>query len=171
MKLLLQSFPPIASATARILILGSMPGKKSLQMNQYYAHPQNLFWPFMAEILGFEKNLDYQQRTSKLIEHDIALWDVLQHCHRQGSLDSDIENDSMVPNDLAKFFSEHSAIRNVFFNGKKAQQVFNKNVLPNIKKKFPYLSFHGLPSTSPANASIPKQTKLDRWRLILNSSE
>jgi len=169
MKLLLQSFPPIASPTARILILGSMPGKKSLEMNQYYAHPQNLFWQFMAEIFGFEQNLDYRQRTSKLIQHDIALWDVLQHCHRQGSLDSDIENDSMVPNDFATFFSEHSAIRNVFFNGKKAEQVFNKNVLPKIKKQYPSLRFHGLPSTSPANAAIPRNRKLSDWQKILTT--
>ena len=126
MKTLLESFPPIASPSARILILGSMPGKKSLEMNQYYAHPQNLFWPFMAELLGFDKRLDYAQRTAKLLENQIALWDVLQHCHREGSMDHAIQKDSMIPNDFALFLKSHKQITKIFFNGK----MLNCNSLP-----------------------------------------
>ena len=115
MKTLLESFPPIASSSAKVLILGSMPGKKSLEMNQYYAHPQNLFWPFMAEILGFDKTLDYTARTTKLIENHIALWDVLQHCHREGSMDHAIQKDSMIPNDFSSFLKSHRHITTIFF--------------------------------------------------------
>ena len=166
MKTLLESFPPIASSSARILILGSMPGKKSLEMQQYYAHPQNLFWLFMAELLRFDKKLDYPERTAKLVENHIALWDVLRHCHRKGSMDHAIQKDSIIPNDFAAFLKSHKHITTIFFNGKKAEEVFNKQVKPEISRLFPMLHYVGLPSTSPANAAISKADKLKRWRKI-----
>ena len=47
-----KSFAPIADEQSRILILGSMPGIKSLEQQEYYAHPQNRFWRVMAALLG-----------------------------------------------------------------------------------------------------------------------
>ena len=47
-----RSFPPIVDAKARILILGSMPGKASLAAGQYYAHAQNLFWRILGDVTG-----------------------------------------------------------------------------------------------------------------------
>ena len=58
------SFPPIASGTARVLILGTMPGRLSLRERQYYAHPQNLFWRIIGGILGFDPAIPYEARVA-----------------------------------------------------------------------------------------------------------
>jgi TDG/mug DNA glycosylase family protein len=164
---LLQSFAPISSANSRILILGSMPGIKSLEANQYYAHPRNLFWPFMSELLEFKPSLVYEERIRKLKANHIALWDVLQHCQRQGSLDSDIQTDSIVPNSFVDFLGKHASITHIFFNGKKAEEVFGRYVIAEVQQILPDIIYTGLPSTSPANASISRQRKLECWKQIL----
>ena len=89
---LLYSFAPIADENARILILGSMPGQASLDAGQYYAHKRNLFWPIMAELLQFDVSASYEEKTAALRAAGIALWDVLQSCKREGSLDANIEH-------------------------------------------------------------------------------
>ena len=75
-----------------------MPGQKSLQEHQYYAHPRNAFWWVMAQILNFSNELNYTQKVSKLESSGIAVWDVLFSCQRSGSLDSNIERASEVVN-------------------------------------------------------------------------
>ncbi len=160
------SFPPIEGADARILILGSMPGKASLEANQYYAHPRNLFWPIMGELIGAYPDLDYAERARVLIANDIALWDVLKSCHRPTSLDADIDKASMIANDFASFFASHTNIRRVFFNGATAEHCFRRHVLPEINAGS--LEFRRLPSTSPAHAALSYQQKLESWRVILD---
>jgi len=100
MQSIVTSFPPIAKPSASILILGSMPGIASLEATQYYAHPRNAFWPIMADLYGFEVTLPYPARIEALKAANVALWDVLQQCERQGSLDSAIKKASRIPNDL-----------------------------------------------------------------------
>ena len=104
------SFPPLCGPRARILILGSMPGRASLAAQQYYAHPRNAFWPIIEAALGIDRDLPYAQRCRQLIAKDIAVWDVLQSCFRPGSLDADIDPASIMPNDFATFFADHSHI-------------------------------------------------------------
>ena len=169
MSVLLESFPPVASPGAHTLILGSMPGIKSLQANQYYAHPQNLFWPLISELLAFDSSLAYEKRIIKLQENNIALWDVLQHCHREGSLDSNIRLETMVPNDFPGFLKTHRSITRIFFNGKKSEEVFRRYVLKTVQADFPDIRYTGLPSTSPANASIKREEKFRHWQQILLS--
>ena len=125
-----RSFAPVASADARVLILGSMPGVASLNAGQYYAHPQNRFWPIMGRLLGFDPaNTSYAQRTAYLTAAGVALWDVLQSCERSGSLDSAIRRETQRVNDFSAFFAAHPKMRAVYFNGAHAAQVFARVVL------------------------------------------
>jgi hypoxanthine-DNA glycosylase len=158
-------FQPIAKANATILILGSMPGQKSLEQQQYYAHPRNSFWPIMVQLFNIDKELSYSQRKQLLNSNKIALWDVLKSCHREGSLDSDIDQTTIEVNDFNSFFKKHSKIKNVFFNGTKAEQLFKKNVLKNLGAHQD-LKFHKLPSTSPAHAAMSFEQKLEKWKVI-----
>jgi hypoxanthine-DNA glycosylase len=109
------SFPPVALPNNVLLILGSSPGKKSLQVQQYYAHPQNLFWEIMDKALGIDKNSMYESRLLLLNQDGIALWDVLEYCEREGSLDSNIQVNSEVPNNFGEFFERIPSIRHIFF--------------------------------------------------------
>lgn len=152
------SFAPIAKEDAHILILGSMPGVKSLEEQQYYAHPRNAFWPIMANLFDFDLNLDYTAKCQKLLEHKVAVWDVLKSCQRQGSLDQHIEPDSMVANDFNAFLKQHSQVQRIFFNGGKAEQVFKHHVFPTLNVEQP-LTFQLLPSTSPAHAAMSLNEK------------
>ena len=159
-----QSFAPIETADARILILGSMPGEASLRAGQYYAHPRNLFWRIMGELLGTDPGSPYEQRIQALKSARIALWDVLRSCRRKGSLDSNIDHESLVPNDFAAFFLSHPQITRVFFNGTKAEQCYRKHMQP--VTGIESIEYLRLPSTSPANASLSYERKLDAWRAI-----
>lgn len=159
-------FPPIAKLDARILILGSMPGQKSLEENQYYAHPRNSFWPIMCELLNADKDSNYNDRKNLLLKNKIALWDVLKSCYREGSLDSDIEHSTIEPNDFKTFFSKHSHVKGLFFNGTKAEQFFKKNVLKTLEQTDINLIYERLPSTSPAHAAMTMEQKLKRWEIV-----
>lgn len=160
----IQSFAPIEKADAKILILGSMPGEASLRAGQYYAHPQNLFWRIMGELLGTDPSVPYEQRIQALKSARIALWDVLHSCRRKGSLDSSIDDASLVPNDFAAFFRHHPKITRVFFNGAKAEACYRRHVRPVTGTEA--IEYLRLPSTSPANASITFERKLEAWRVV-----
>ena len=159
-----QSFAPIEDADARILILGSMPGDASLRARQYYAHPRNLFWRIMGELLDTDPASPYEKRIQALKSARIALWDVLRSCRRKGSLDSNIDHESLVPNDFAAFFRCHPKITRVFFNGAKAEECYRRHVRP--ATGIGTIEYLRLPSTSPANASISYERKLESWRAV-----
>lgn len=162
-----QSFPPIADAKARVLILGSMPGKASLAAGQYYAHAQNLFWRILGDVTGASAALPYEARVLALKSRGIALWDVLESCTREGSLDSAIDDASISANDFASFYRAHPRIAHVFFNGAKAEACYRKHVLPFLADGLAVRSYHRLPSTSPANASMLRVDKQREWKLAL----
>jgi TDG/mug DNA glycosylase family protein len=164
--LLAHGFPPIASETSRILILGSMPGKVSLRQHQYYAHPRNQFWRIVGELLGFDPASSYQTRVASLRSAGIALWDVLRSCSRETSLDSAILASSVVPNDFADFLAEHPEIRRICFNGGTAEKLYRKHVRPRLATDLG-IEHLRLPSTSPAHAALPFSAKLSAWRAIV----
>ena len=162
-----RSFQPIAAPDAEILILGSMPGQASLSANQYYAHPRNAFWPIMASLLSFDPKAPYAERVEHLIKARIAVWDVLQACARPGSLDADIDSDSSICNDFSTFLSARVSIKQIFFNGAKAESIFRKQVASDLK--IDNLLLSRLPSTSPAHAALSLQDKLQAWKVILRA--
>jgi TDG/mug DNA glycosylase family protein len=162
----IQSFPPIASRTSGVLILGTMPGRVSLRERQYYAHPQNAFWRILGKILGFDPASPYATRVAAVRSADIAVWDVLKSCIRESSLDSAIEASSVLPNDFAGFFAEHPQIRRICFNGAKAEALYMKHVRHRLATN-PDVQHLRLPSTSPANASLAVAEKLRAWQAIL----
>ena len=140
------SFPPIVDRYCKVIILGSMPGEVSLQTNQYYNNPKNQFWKIIAYVINENFNLSYEEKKELLLKHHLAIWDVLMHCEREGSLDINISDE--VPNDFKSFFSKYDNIKEIFFNGSKAEQMFNKyNLYDNSK------AYATLPSTSSANTS------------------
>lgn len=158
-----QGFPPVSRDDARVLILGSLPGERSIRERQYYAHPQNTFWKIMAEIYGVSG--DYASRCDQLIESRAALWDVLHSSVRPGSLDSAIQMSSANANDFAAFLHQHPHIELIAFNGRKAEQLFARFVDPAAVGD--HIVLAGLPSTSPAFAAMPFSGKLSAWRAAL----
>lgn len=156
-------FPPVARRDARILILGSLPGQRSIAAGEYYAHPQNGFWKIMAELVGASGS--YEQRCAALLKSHIALWDVLGSSLRPGSLDADIQLATAEVNDFATFLEQHTSIRRILFNGQKAAQIFTRRVLPRlVHQEVDRLT---MPSTSPAHAAMSYADKLLAWRAAI----
>jgi hypoxanthine-DNA glycosylase len=156
-------FPPIADSRAHVLVLGSLPGRKSLQMGEYYAQPYNAFWRIMGELFGAGPALEYPERLVRLRAGGIAVWDVLAAGEREGSLDSSIVPASVVVNDFNGFFERHRGIRLICFNGTTAAAVFRRKVLPGLAAEWIEIPQRVLPSTSPAHASLRFEQKLERW--------
>lgn len=154
----INSFPPIVDKDSQILILGSVPGVKSLEMQQYYAHPQNQFWKILFYLFDEEFSLDYQERIDLLKENKIALWDVIESCERKGSLDTEIKNE--IDNNIPQLIESHPNIKIIFCNGQKSY----KNLLKILGKNFK-IPIKVLPSTSPLH-TVKFEEKLESWKVI-----
>jgi hypoxanthine-DNA glycosylase len=164
MTALCTSFPPIRPRRPTLLVLGSMPGARSLAEQRYYAHPQNLFWRAMAVVCGLDPASSYARRVAALRARGIAVWDVLKHCERPGSLDGAIVRETEVPNEIPALLARHASIRAVAFNGGKARDAFRRHVLPalddDVRER---VAFEAMPSTSPAYAALDASRKLAQW--------
>lgn len=156
-------FPPVADARTTRMIIGSMPGKASLNANQYYAHSRNAFWKIIARLFAADfPFVCYEDKLSLLLNSRIGLWDVFAVCERNGSLDSDIKNP--VANDFEKFLKFHPNVKTLYFNGKKAYTCFIKSF-----QKSPFinaLTLVPLPSTSSANTQMTLEDKIKVWKVI-----
>ena len=137
-----------------------MPGAASLAAQRYYAHPRNLFWPLMAELVDLDAAAPYDARIDALNAAGIGLWDTLRHCHRPGSLDGAIVRTSEVPNAIPALLASHPTIRAIALNGRKAEDAFRRHVLRSLPDPPALLP---LPSTSPANQSIPLAARREAW--------
>jgi len=147
--------PPVISPTSKILILGTMPGKESLEHEQYYADSRNQFWSIVFSVMEKPVPSKYPQKVAQLLESGIALWDVLASCTRASSLDRDISD--AVVNDFSTIFKQYPHIKVVVFNGKRAERLWNKFVKPVSN-----VEFATMPSTSRSLAR-PFEEKLKAW--------
>ncbi|MDP4240972.1 MAG: DNA-deoxyinosine glycosylase, partial [Bacteroidota bacterium] len=146
----------IDNAASQILILGTMPGEESLKQQAYYGHPRNLFWKLIAVVTGERAPGNYDDKKKYLLRHKIALWDMCQVCIRPGSLDSSISDE--VPNDIKTFILEHPHLKAIGCNGKESERMFKK-YLTGIEG----VQLISLPSTSPANAGVSWEMKVEEW--------
>ena len=157
--MLCKSFPPIINKHCTILILGSMPGIKSLTDQEYYAHPKNRFWSLMQTLLtGKNELLTYAKKKQLLLQNQIALWDTLAYCERNGSLDSNIVKER--PNDLLNLLNKYPKIDTIICNGGKAGTTFKKYFAKMIPPHIKVYYFH---STSPANARMTLTDLATEW--------
>ena len=151
-------FPAVYDSNSRILILGSFPSVKSREINFYYGHPQNRFWKLLEEIFQEKIGTDVTDKKQFLEKKGIALWDVIASCRITGSADSSITD--VKCNDIKQLL-ETTGIKRIYVNGRTAEKLYDKYVLPLTGVNCIYL-----PSTSPANAATSFNRLLENWRII-----
>ena len=150
---------PVYDKNSKILILGSFPSVKSREANFFYGHPQNRFWKVLATVFDVKTPSTVEEKRAFLLEHGVAVWDVIKSCDIVGSSDSSIKN--VVPNDLREILNS-ADIRQIFVNGKTAEQYYKKYIEKEIGRKAICL-----PSTSPANAAWNVERLVTEWMQIL----
>ena len=151
-----RSFGAIVAADTRVLLLGSLPGEKSLERRQYYAHPQNQFWRLVGAVLDVELvSLAYPERLDMLLAKRVGLWDVVASARRRGSGDGAIRD--AAPNLLGELVASLPELRAVGFNGGKAHAIGQRQL-----GQLDGVALLALPSSSPAY-TIPFAQKLTAW--------
>jgi len=157
--------PPVLAEDCRLLVLGSLPGDRSIAEQQYYAHPRNAFWPIMQFVFDVRTTLDYDSRCRALVQQGVGLWDVLQASHRRGSLDASIAVDTARANDFAALLQTHREIAAIAFNGRKAADLYRRfcaDAVQNTRK----VHLLTLPSSSPAHAAMTTTEKQAHWSVL-----
>lgn len=154
------SFSAIVDDNSRVLILGTAPSVMSMREGMFYGHPQNKFWRILALILDCECPKTNDKKRQFLLKNRIAVWDTLHSCVRPGSsLDSFIREE--IPNDIPALINRYKKIRHIFLNGGSAYKYYKK-----YSEKRISIGYTKLPSTSPANASISMENKIESWSKI-----
>ncbi len=120
--LMKEGLEPIIDHQSRILILGTLPGEKSLTKREYYADNRNQFWKILSCIFEEQIKQDYKSRREFLRRKGIALWDVLKAADREGSSDSSIDNP--VFNDLEGLIKKYPSIKVIGVKGETARDIF-----------------------------------------------
>lgn len=151
-------FRPLYDENSEILILGSFPSVKSQENKFFYGHPQNRFWPMIAEIFGEERPQTREEKIAIAMKNHMAVWDVIESCDIVGSSDSSIKN--AVPNDLSEILKK-TQIKKIYINGKTAEKFYKK-----YQAKLVNIPAICLPSTSPANAAWNFERLKEAWSVI-----
>ncbi|MGN0393797.1 MAG: DNA-deoxyinosine glycosylase [Coprococcus sp.] len=149
---------PIYDKDSKILILGSFPSVKSREQQFFYGHKQNRFWKVLAALLECQVPEDIPSKRKMLLEHHIAIWDVIARCRIDGSSDASIKD--VKPNDLSQILMLCD-IKAIYANGSKAYELYQKYIYPlNNREAIK------LPSSSPANAAYSLERLLEEWKKI-----
>ncbi len=151
-------FEPVFDENSKVLILGTFPSVKSRENRFYYGHPQNRFWKVIAGLTESEVPQTIEEKKKLLLEHGIAIWDVIESCDIIGSSDSSIKN--VVPADIERVVA-NSKIQNIYANGGTAKKLYEK-----YSQKKTGREIIGLPSTSPANAAYSLERLLEYWQEV-----
>lgn len=154
------SFPPISNAETKILILGTLPGDRSLEKGEYFAHPGNRFWKIMAAITNNSEPETYPEKLDLLNKTGIGVWNVLHKARRDGSPDNAIKEEK--PNGIPGFLDNHKKIKVIGFDGQKAETLFNKYF-----SRRSDIKYFSLPGCSAANARFNLEALCDKWEVIL----
>ncbi|MFB9330683.1 DNA-deoxyinosine glycosylase [Paenibacillus aurantiacus] len=162
-----QSFPPVIDERARVLIMGSLPGDASLQIQEYYGNPRNYFWTVVYALFsdGAAPEADYPRRLAFAAQNHLALWDVIAAGEREGSLDANIKAE--LPNAIPELLAAYPGIRCLAFNGSKAHDTFMKHF-----RHHPCTEGRAvlkLPSTSPIPTPRMRGAadRIEAWRPIV----
>lgn len=151
-------FEPVFDENSKVLILGTFPSVKSRENQFYYGHPQNRFWKVIAGLTESEVPQTIEEKKKLLLEHGIAIWDVIESCDIIGSSDSSIKN--VVAADIESVVA-NSKIQNIYANGGTAKKLYEK-----YSQKKTGREIIGLPSTSPANAAYSLERLLECWQEV-----
>ena len=154
-----REFGPVYDPNSSVLILGSFPSVRSREVNFFYGHPQNRFWPLLARLLEAEVPASVEGKKELVLKNGIALWDTIEECDIIGSSDSSIRN--VIPTDIMRVLSS-ADIRQIYCNGTTSYSLFLKYLLP-VCGRTPVK----LPSTSPANAAWSLDRLCGEWSRIL----
>lgn len=160
---LVHSIEPIIGRKPRIIILGSMPSIISINASQYYANPRNLFWMVLADLFDIDIHCSYESKVKQVQQLPIIIWDTLKSCHREGSLDSKILSTDLETNDIGALLKQFPTVQAIAFNGGASAKYFDRLIKPKLSKD-QNVELFKMPSTSPANAGMKQQLKLDIWR-------
>ena len=154
------SFPPVIDRHVRLLVLGSLPGERSLAEQRYYAHPQNQFWRLISAAAGRDfTTLDYDARLAALLEAHIGLWDVVASARRAGSTDAAIQDP--LAHDIAALARTLPRLRAIAFNGGAAL----KHGLKQLGADAARYEIVALPSSSPLH-TVGLEAKLPAWAAL-----
>jgi TDG/mug DNA glycosylase family protein len=156
----IHNIDPVFDDKSQVLILGSCPSVISRKYKFYYANKQNRFWPLISDILNEKTPDTVDDKKKMLLNHGIALWDIVKSCDIQGSSDNSIKD--IEPNDISLIL-EKSEIKMIVCNGNKSYELFeyfySDKIGINVKK---------MPSTSSANASYDRKRLMTAWSIISN---
>ena len=152
--------PPLFSPDSERLILGSFPSIKSREAMFFYGHPQNRFWRILAALYDAPVPKSIEEKTRLILDHGLALWDVIASCEIVGSSDSSITN--AVANDLRPILAG-SRVTQIFCNGTTSYRLYGRYIQPVTGIEAVYL-----PSSSPANATWSLDRLIETWGEKLN---
>ena len=151
-------FEPVCNENSRVLILGTLPSLASQKSQFYYGHPQNRFWPLLALLFQQEQPGTIDEKICFILDHQLALWDVVQRCRMIGSADNTIQEEKVNPVD---WLLDRYPVERIYANGQKAGKLYEKYIEPLTGRPI-----HILPSTSPANARFSLAALAEKWRVV-----